>query len=207
MNGIPHIVGITGGIGAGKSLVAEIFQHLGIPVYNADNRAKWLMVHDKELVEGIHRLFGSEAYLPDGSLNRKHLSATAFGQPELLNQLNQLVHPVTGRDFIHWSEQHGRDGHHVVAKEAAILFESGAYQACDTVVTVYAPQAVRIRRVMDRDGVTQDEVLARIRRQWPEWKKIRRSLYLVVNDGTHPLIPQVMEIVRQIRDTEFREGR
>lgn len=188
------ILGITGGIGSGKSMVASILEKAGVPVYLADDRAKILMVSDPDIIEGVISIFGKEAYFEDGSLNRAHLSQLAFGDASLLQKLNAVVHPATGKDFVTWVSNMKGKGHPVVAKEAAILFESGAYLACDRVASVYAPQNVRVERVMKRDNVSAEEVLKRMRRQWPEWKKIRRSDYLLVNDGKHHLIPQVMEM-------------
>lgn len=188
------VLGITGGIGSGKSLVASILEKIGIPVYLADDRAKMLMVNDPDIISGVTSIFGKEAYNEDGALNRAHMSKLAFGDATLLQKLNAVVHPATGRDFVNWVDEKKREGNPIVAKEAAILFESGAYLACDKVAIVYAPQSVRVRRVMQRDQVTAEEVEKRIRRQWPEWKKIRRSDFVLINDGKHLLIPQVMEM-------------
>lgn len=188
------ILGITGGIGSGKSLVASILSKTGVPVYYADDRAKLLMNTDPALIESIKTLLGENAYLEDGTLNRPFVGSQVFGDSEKLSQLNAIVHPATGKDFYDWAEACRSEGHKLIAKEAAILFESGAYLACDKVVTVYAPSSVRIERVIKRDAVSQEDVLARMSKQWSEWKKIRRSDWVIINDGQHALIPQVLEM-------------
>ncbi len=192
------VLGITGGIGSGKSLVASILSRTGIPVYYADDRARALMNTNPTLIEAIKDLLGQEAYSEDGTLNRAFVGAQVFGDSEKLTRLNAIVHPATGKDFYDWVENCKSAGHPLVAKEAAILFESGAYLACDQVVTVYAPSAIRIERVMNRDGASREEVLARMSKQWSEWKKIRRSDWMIINDGNHTLIPQVLEMRRAI---------
>lgn len=198
------ILGITGGIGSGKSTVANLLRHAGIPVYDADARAKAIMTEDEELKAGLIWLFGSETYFPDGSLNRAHLSGLVFQDAARLGQLNALVHPATGRDFADWTSLRRSEGFAWVAKEAAILFESGAYLACDKVMCVYAPLNIRIQRVISRDNTDPAAVLARVARQWPELKKQAASHHLVVNDGHHHLIPQVLEVVRWMN--EFASG-
>lgn len=188
------VLGITGGIGSGKSLVASILSKTGVPVYYADDRAKKLMNTNEELINSIKKLLGEEAYTQDGMLNRAYVGSQVFGDSEKLAGLNAIVHPATGKDFYDWVEGLRADGHKLVAKEAAILFESGAYLACDKVVTVYAPAALRIERVMKRDHSTREEIQARMSKQWPEWKKIRRSDCMIINDGSHTLIPQVLRM-------------
>lgn len=188
------VLGITGGIGSGKSLVASILSKTGVPVYYADDRAKKLMNTNETLKKEIIQLLGSASYTQDGQLDRAYVGSQVFAHPEKLAGLNAIVHPATGKDFYDWVEGHRAEGQPMVSKEAAILFESGAYLACDKVVTVYAPASLRIERVIARDHSSREEVQARMARQWPEWKKIRRSDYMIINDGVHPLIPQVMQV-------------
>lgn len=187
-------IGITGGIGSGKSTVCSIFRRFGIPVYVADDAAKELMVNDPELRAEIVRIFGSEAYLSDGSLNRKYISGQAFPNPELLNRLNQAVHPAIARDFLHWSE---RQTAPYVLKEAALLFESGSYRDLDYVVTVYASKETRIKRSMERDGVTRAMVLERINKQWTEAQRQKAADFIIRNDGKTGLIKQVQLLHKQ----------
>ncbi len=201
------VLGITGGIGSGKSVVANLLRHSGVAVYDADARARAIMVEDEKLKAEIIQLFGAEAYFSDGSLNRAHLSKQVFTDSVRLNQLNAIVHPASGRDFLEWTSRHRENGHPWVAKEAAILFESGAYLACDKVVCVYAPLSLRVQRVVARDNADAQAVLARVARQWPEQKKQAASNHLVINDGHHHLIPQVMEVFRWMNNFSApREG-
>ncbi len=184
-------VGITGGIGSGKSTVCRIFEQYGIPVYYADQRAKALMLEDAEVREKIRSLFGNEAYLEDGSLNRKHIGNLAFSDPSLLQQLNAAVHPAVARDFLQWAKVQNSP---YVLKEAALLFEAGTFRDLDYVVTVYAPKELRIRRTMERDGVTREAVLDRIRKQWTEKQRQEAADFVVRNDESHSLIRQVQAL-------------
>lgn len=189
-------IGITGGIGSGKSYVCRLFEERGFRVYYADARAKWLMNHEPRLVAGVKDLFGEQAY-QDGTLNRAHVGEIAFSQPEKLQQLNALVHPATGRDYLEWVQSTPANyPHSFVLKEAAILYESGAYKASDGVITVYAPKNLRLQRVMQRDGVKEDAVLQRMNKQWPEWRKLRRADFMIINDGEHELEPQIEAAVQ-----------
>ena len=190
-------IGITGGIGSGKSYVCSLFEQRGFRVYYADQRAKWLMHHEPALVAGVKDLFGEEAYLPDGTLNRAYIGKIAFTHPAVLKKLNALVHPATAKDYLDWVQNTPSDyPHSFVLKEAAILYESGAYKASQGVITVYAPKHIRLQRVLARDQVSPDEVLKRMDKQWPEWKKLRRADFYIVNDGEHELEPQIEEAMR-----------
>lgn len=185
-------VGITGGIGSGKTTVCKIFETLGIPVYYADDRAKWLMAHDPALKASIVAAFGPEAYHPDGALNRAYLARAVFGDAAQLKRLNALVHPAVGRDAEAW---HARQaGVPYTLKEAALLFESGSYRRLDKVITVFAPRELRLQRIMRRDEVSRDQVEARMAHQLPEEEKVRRADYVIYNDGRAPLIRQVWKI-------------
>lgn len=185
-------VGITGGIGAGKTLVCSVFGILGVPVYDADNRAKWLMNSDEELIVAIKRLFGEDSY-QEGKLNRAHLSKAAFRQPELLKKLNGLVHPKVGEDYKEWVK--ANKNVHYSLKEAALLFESGSYKALDKVIQVSAPEELRMRRVLTRDPHRTEEDIRKIMdQQWNEQKKTALSDFVIKNDGTALVIPQVLRI-------------
>ncbi len=192
-----HIrVGLTGGIGAGKSSVAKIFHLLGVPVYYADDRAKHLMNTEPELRKAITDLFGTRAYADDGRINRPYLAKEAFGNPEKLQALEAIVHPAVFRDTERWEEEH-EDAPYTL-REAALLFESGNYKNLDRIITVSAPEEVRIERILKRDKVPRKAILARIRRQWPEEEKIERSDFVIINDGRHLLIPQVLDIHQKL---------
>ncbi len=189
-------VGVTGGIGSGKTTVCKVFEALGIPVYYADDRAKWLMVHNPDLVHGIKKLFGEEAYTADGQLDRPFIARKAFGDSTILGKLNALVHPAVAIDGERWHNE--QSGVPYTIKEAALLFESGSYRFLDRVITVYAPAEMRIRRVMERDGLSREAVTARMERQMPEEEKIEKADFVIQNDGSRSLVRQVWQIHRQI---------
>lgn len=191
---VMRIIGITGGIGSGKTTVARLFSLLGIPVYSADDAAKEIMVKDALLVQQIREHFGQEAYLADGSLNRKHIANIVFNSKQQLEKLNSLVHPATIRDSKAWAQ---RQASKYVIKEAALMFETESFHHVDKVVMVYAPQALRIHRVMKRDGVSRNEVLARMHRQLDENIKLKLSDYVVYNDEQQMVIPQVLALHKQ----------
>ncbi|MEO9020761.1 MAG: dephospho-CoA kinase [Ginsengibacter sp.] len=181
-------VGLTGGIGSGKSTVAHVFNVLDIPVYNADDAAKRLMVENEELKNNIIRSFGDESYL-NGGLNRKYLAAQVFNDSEKMKLLNSMVHPATIRDAVEWMKKQSSP---YVIKEAALIFESGSDKILDYVIGVKAPMDLRIERTMQRDGVTAEEVEARINRQMNEEEKMQRCDFIIVNDERQMLIPQVL---------------
>ncbi len=190
-----QIIGITGGIGSGKSTVARIFGLLGIPVYSADDAAKEIMVKDPLLIQQIRETFGQEAYFPDGALNRRFLSDIVFSDKTRLEQLNTLVHPATIRDSEAWA---ARQQAPYVIKEAALMFETISFHYVDKVIGVYAPQALRIRRVMERDGVDRNAVLARMHKQLDEQIKMKLADYIIYNDEQQMVIPQVLALHRQL---------
>ncbi|MBL7762477.1 MAG: dephospho-CoA kinase [Chitinophagaceae bacterium] len=183
-------VGITGGIGSGKSTVAKIFEVLGIPVYYADDAAKELMNTDEELKKKIEEHFGKETY-PGGKLDRKYLGSQVFNDSFKLDLLNSLVHPVTINHAAKWMQQQTTP---YSIKEAALFFESGSADKIDYMIGVYAPQHIRIKRVMDRDGVTREEVLKRIDRQINEELKMKLCDFIIINNEQQLVIPQVMEL-------------
>lgn len=189
-------IGITGGIGSGKTTVCKIFETLGIPVYYADIRAKWLMANDPELIQGIKALLGQEAFSREGQLNRGWIAAKVLANPELLNQLNGIVHPAVADDGQNW--QDAQKGVPYTLKEAALLFESGNSRFLDKIIVVTAPMEVRIARVMARDMATRETVLGWISKQMPEEEKVARADFIIHNDGNRMLIPQVMEIHREL---------
>ena len=189
-------IGITGGIGSGKSTVCRIFQQLGYQVYSADDRAKSLMITHTPLMDRIKLLLGDQAYLSDGRLNRKWIGAQVFSDKEKLQGLNELVHPAVRRDFENWRNTLlSSYEKSFLLYEAAILFESGGKDRVDAVITVYAPKEIRIQRVMNRDKTTREHVEARMANQWPDQQKLDLADFAIYNDGSHMLIPQVMAAV------------
>lgn len=192
----PLKVGITGGIGSGKSVVCRIFGILGIPVFDADTEAKRLMVTDDGLVEAIQEAFGSEAYHRDGSLNRGYLAAKVFGDAAQLNRLNALVHPVVIQAGETWAISQKAP---YTIKEAALMFESGSFKLNRYNILVTAPEEVRIARVMERDNITAEQVRARMARQWTDDAKMKLADFVIVNDGVRAIIPQVLALDRLFR--------
>lgn len=189
-------VGLTGGIGCGKSYVAKLFRELGIPVYEADSAARRLQENDPQLVAAMKDLFGAEAYLENGKLNSKAIGAQVFADAGKMKQLNALVHPAVKTDFINWvSAQHNVP---FILKEAAILFESGTNEGLDAVIVVTAPEELRIRRVMERDKITEADVKKRMAAQWPEAEKIKRATFVIHNDEQQLLLPQVLAVMAQL---------
>jgi dephospho-CoA kinase len=187
-------IGLTGNMGSGKTTVSKIFEVLGIPVFYADDAAKKAMVTDPILISEIKDAFGKESYFEDGALNRKHIAAIVFNNDAELAKLNSLVHPATFRAFDAWVA----DMKHApyVLKEAALLFESDSYKMCDYTVMVQAPLESRIKRVMQRDGLTREEIESRNAHQFPEEKKTELADYVIKNDDTKLVIPQVLELHR-----------
>lgn len=190
-------VGITGGIGSGKTTVCKIFEQLGIPIYYADDRAKKLMVEDLQLVKEITALLGKKAYTQAGQLDRAFVADIVFNDPDKLAQLNALVHPAVARDGAAWHKQQTEVPY--TLKEAALLYEAGSYQALDRMICVVAPEEMRIQRVMERDQVDRAAVLARMDKQWPQDQKARLSDFLIYNDGTQSLIQQVVRIHQRLK--------
>ncbi len=189
-------------MGSGKTTVCRIFETLGIPVYDADARAKWLLQHDPELKKGIVQIFGNEAYVPDGTYNRPFIARVAFAKPEKLAALNALVHPAVDVDSAQWHLQQSERGAPYTLREAALLIESGNHRRLDALIVVTAPEELRIQRVMQRDGLRLEQIQARLAAQMPEAEKVQLADYVIQNDGRQLLLPQVMAIHRQLRSRE-----
>jgi dephospho-CoA kinase len=187
-------IGLTGGIGSGKSTVAKVFETLGYQVYYADTRAKALYREDEWVVQEVSNLFGKDIFLPDGEPDRKRLAGIVFSDKAKLAALNAIVHPATLRDFERWKARLLKSGYAkpLLLKEAAILFEAGSDRDLHAAISVYAPKNIRLARVGARDDARRDEVLARMNHQWPDIRKIHRAGYVIYNDGRHPVIPQVL---------------
>jgi len=189
-------IGITGGIGSGKSTVCHVFEHLGIPVFYADTVAKEIMVTDPVLTAGVMEAFGAESYDAGGRLNNKHIAGIVFNNSTELARLNALVHPAVFRAFDLWLANVPPNVPYVL-KETAILFESGSYRACDKTVLVTSPVNMRLRRVMDRDGATEEQILARMNKQLTDDEKVKMADYQIRNDESQSVILQVMELHQQ----------
>jgi dephospho-CoA kinase len=194
-------VGITGGIGTGKTTVCTIFSSMGIPVYYADDRAKWLMQHDENLVAQLKAAFGEQVYAPDGQLDRAYLSSLVFNNAEQLNILNGIVHPAVFMDGFSWEQEMAEAGHAYVLREAALLVETGSYKLLDKLIVVSAPLELRIERVMARDNCSREAVLSRIDKQLPEAEKLKLADFVIQNDGVQSLVPQVWEIHQALTES------
>lgn len=190
-----HIIGLTGGIGSGKSTVARVLNALGHPVFSADQAGHRAYAHP-DVKTGVVQLFGHEAYMADGNVNRKMLAERVFNNPALLQQLNALIHPNVKQQFEAWVKAQGKQV--LVFREAAILFESGSHADCEAVVTVSAPEYVRIQRVMARDGSDETQVRARMAKQFSDEKRRQLAEYEIVNDGLQPVVPQVTALVKTL---------
>jgi dephospho-CoA kinase len=186
-------IGLTGGIGSGKTTVAKIFELLGVPVYYADEASKRLYHTNKELITALKKHFGEDVYTND-ELNRSKLAAIVFNDPSKLELLNSLVHPLTIKDAQEWMEQQTTP---YIIKEAALLFEAGTSRDLDYIVGVSAPQHLRIKRVMDREKVSREEVLNRMNRQIDEEIKMMLCDFVIKNNEQELLIPQVLKLHAQ----------
>ncbi len=196
-------VGITGGIGSGKTTVARIFELLGIPVYYADTAAKRLMNDDEDVKNAIIAHFGPGSY-KDGRLNRAYISSIVFNDKDQLEKLNAITHPATIRDANEWMK---RQKTAYTIKEAALIFESGSVEFLDHVIGVYTPLPLRIQRIMQRDGITREEVAQRMSRQLDENIKMKLCDSVLVNDEQQLLIPQVLALHSRLLSLAGEMGR
>lgn len=195
-NSRPIWVGITGGIGSGKSTVCQFFRILGIPVYSADERAKWLMSNDPELKSILSREFGEETYLSDGTLNRAFLAQKVFSNQEKVKKINSIVHPAVGNDFKSWAANQTAP---YLLKEAALLFETGSADELDKIINVSSPLKVRMARVLMRDPHRNEEQINQIiNQQLPDEKKNELADFVIKNSDNKLLIPQILEIHKEL---------
>ncbi|MDB5221612.1 MAG: dephospho-CoA kinase [Chitinophagaceae bacterium] len=183
-------IGLTGGLGSGKSTVAHIFEVLGIPVYYADAASKRIMNDDEKVKEAVQKAFGKEVY-PKGKLDRKYLAEIVFKDEKKLELLNSIVHPATLLDAAEWMN---KQTSLYTIKEAALIFESGSHQSLDYIIGVKAPLLLRLQRAMKRDNISKDEAMARISKQLNEEIKMRLCDFIIVNDEQQMVIPQVLEL-------------
>lgn len=190
----PSKIGITGGIGSGKSVVSQIFRTLDIPVYDCDAESKRLTISHPAIREQLISLVGSEVYV-DGALNKPFLANYLFTSAQHVQEVNAIIHPVIKDDFRHWSTIQNSP---LVAIESAILFEAGFQDVVDHILMVYAPLEVRIARAMQRDHATREAIESRIRQQLDDEEKRRLSHFVIMNDGKTPLIPQVLDFINTL---------
>lgn len=193
------LIGLTGGIGSGKSTVASIFNTLGIPVYDSDLRAKLLMNANENVRKKIIDLFGQEAYSDNLELNTSWMASRVFNDREQLLKLNAIVHPAVFNDLLEWASKPEQLSAPYLIQESAILFEENLNDRFDGIILIVATEEIRISRVMQRDNVTRGKILQRISNQWPDEKKIPLSDFVIFNDGIRSLIQQVRDIDLMIR--------
>lgn len=189
-------VGITGGIGSGKTTVCKVFQILGVPIYFADIRAKVILDTNEEVKLKIINCFGNELLSDSGFVDRIKLAAFVFNSKEKLEKLNAILHPLVQIDFDNWLKQHAT--YNYILKEAAILFESGSFKNLDSIITVIAPLDLRISRVMFRDDISKSQIESRIDKQISDEEKIKRSQFVIYNNEEEFLIPQILKIHKQL---------
>jgi len=187
-------LGLTGGIGVGKTYVSKVFQQMGIPVFNADVEAKNCMAEDKGLMQNVKNSFGENIY-DNGALQKEKLAKIVFNNSERLAELNALVHPVVKQRFEDWCTEQTAE---LVIKEAAILFESDAHLGLDAVICVSAAEKVRIKRVQTRDGSSVTDIKSRMDKQMPQSKKEELADFVIVNDGKQLLLPQLIKVLKEM---------
>lgn len=195
------LIGLTGGIGSGKSTVAEIFKTLGIPVYESDSRAKELMGTDANVRTRIIDLLGPEAYDHNNNIDRAWIASQVFSDSQKLEKLNGIVHPAVFADLVNWISEEKQQKAPYLIQESAIIFEEDLSGRLNAVILVVSNEEERIARVMERDGWTRDQVLDRIAHQWKDEVKIPLADYVIFNDGGRSLIIQVMDIDKMIRSS------
>jgi len=192
----PLQIGLTGGIGAGKSLIGKIFQLLGIPVYDADSRSKWIASNHPDVVVQVIKLMGKEAY-KEGELNRTYLAGLIFNDESLSKSLTDILHPKVKEDFDVWVSAHANNPY--VLKEAALLYESGSWERLDKIVVVTAPVEIRVKRVLARDTFrTETDIKKIMNNQMPEGEKVTRADFIITNDDRSSVIQQVLAIHEQL---------
>lgn len=193
-------IGVTGGIGSGKTMVCKVISAMGYPVYHADIEAKRIVNTNSEVIRKVKQLFGSNIYTQN-SLDRKKLAGIVFNNADLLQKLNSIVHPAVADDFEKWVENNSTSP--LIFKEAAILFESGAYKTVDKVVAIWAPEDLRISRVSERDGVTKEQVMERMKNQISQDELLERSDFVIKNSQQELLVPQVVKLIKHLHKLEI----
>jgi dephospho-CoA kinase len=192
-------IGITGGIGSGKTTACRLFEQLGVPVYYADDRAKWIQNNDPNLILALKQLFGSDIY-ENNVLDRTRLGKIVFSDKKMLDALNAIVHPAVFKDAAEWQEMQQKAGAAYTLKEAALLFETGSYKTLDKIIVVSAPLELRIERVMQRDNLSREEVQKRINSQMPQEEKEKMADFVLNNLSLQDLEREVLNLHHLIKD-------
>ncbi len=186
------VIGLTGGIGSGKTIVCNVFKHLGIPIYEADIESKRLINSSIKIKKELISLYGNFIYLNNGKINKKKLSKIIFNNRIELEKVNNIIHPVVLNDFREWLVKHKKSKY--VIHETAILFESGAFKMTDTTILIYSPEKLRIRRVIKRDNISKNDVFIRIKNQMNDDEKKKLADYIIINDDTEFVLPQILKL-------------
>ncbi len=192
-------IGITGGIGSGKSVVCKIFNNLKVPVYNSDEIAKKILNSDEKIISTLKNNFGDNIYLDSNVLDKKKLSEIIFNDKLSLKKVNEIVHPVIKKHFQNWLKKRKKENHKYIIKEAAILFESGTFRELDKIITVFSPENIRIKRLEIRDKVDVNTIRKKISNQISEEEKIKMSDFVIYNDDKNLLVPQVLKIHKLLK--------
>lgn len=191
-------LGITGGIGSGKSVVSKLLRIMDVPVYDSDTESKRLTVQDATIRQQLIDWVGPSVYLADGSLNKPYFASCVFSSSENASKANAIIHPVVKRDFLEWAERQKQAGHQLCAIESAILYEAKFEDVVEAVIMVSASLDTRIQRTMQRDGASYEVVMERIKRQMDDAEKIQKADFVVYNEEDRPLIPQLSEIIASL---------
>lgn len=197
MKALRVTLGITGGIGSGKSYFSSSLRLRGLPVYDSDSEAKKLMLEDENIVSSLKELLGDQVYI-SGNLNKQLLASYVFSSPENALKVNSIVHPRVKKAFLEWADECFSMGHNIVAIESAILFEAGFNDIVDKVVMIHAPLDIRISRVMARDNTSKDKVMERIKLQMPDDQKMLKSDFVIENDGLVLLDDQIDKLISEL---------
>ena len=190
-------VGITGGIGSGKSTICEVFKLLGVPVFEADKEAKNLLNSNIDIRSRLTNLYGNDIYTSNGTVNRKKLAEIIFNNDIELSKVNKIVHPVVRSEYFEWLK---KQDHPYIIHEAAILFESGFYKMMNFTLLVSAPEEIRIQRVVERDNVPPGQVRKRMAKQWSDEQKRKLASLEIENDNTELIIPQLVKMDKQLKE-------
>jgi dephospho-CoA kinase len=192
----PMQIGLTGGIGSGKSTVAKVFELLHVPVYYADDRSRFILQNNPTVHDKLKAIWGDQVFQANGLVDKKALADIVFNNESELHKLNAIMHPLVAEDYAQWLSVQNTE---YVMKEAAILIESGSYKTCDKIIVVSVPEALAIERVKSRDNVSEEQVKARMSKQMSNDEKIKYADFVIVNDGIKMLIPQILEIHKQLK--------
>lgn len=200
-------IGITGGIGSGKTTVCKIFELWGIPVYYADKEAKNLLWKNTQVKEKVKELLGTQAYFKNGRPDRAYIAQKIFCDKSYLEGINAIVHPAVRADASQWFQKQKLCFPQIpfALQEAALLVESGSYKKLDKLIVVTCPEHIRIERVMKRDRISEDEVKKKLTNQWPESSKVAVADFIIINDGFHLLLPQIWDIFMKIKESGLED--